>query len=147
MNILVSACLLGIKCRYDGTGYLIEDMNKLKEKHHLIPVCPEVYGGLKTPRVPAEIQGNKVITRNGEDVTGAYHKGAEEIKRLAQFYNCTCAILKERSPSCGFGKIYDGTFTGTLIEGNGVLADLLYKEGIQIIGETELKELIKAGVI
>lgn len=140
MNILVSACLLGVECRYDGTGYFYEEMKNLKEKHNLIPVCPEIYGGLPTPREPAEIQGSRIITKAGQDVTAEYHKGAREIVKLARFYHCTHAILKERSPSCGFGTIYDGTFTGKLIEGNGVLAELLHKEGIQIIGESEIKE-------
>ncbi|MDD3173669.1 MAG: DUF523 domain-containing protein, partial [Herbinix sp.] len=99
MNILVSACLLGMECRYDASGIFMGEMKQLKEKHHLIPVCPEIYGGLQTPRDPAEIQGDLVITKTGEDVTGAYQKGAEEIRKLAHFYDCSYAILKERSPS------------------------------------------------
>ncbi len=142
MNILVSACLMGIECRYDGSGCFREEINLLKEKHHLIPVCPEIYGGLQTPREPAEIQGDSVITKSGKDVTKEYKKGALEIKKLTDFYNCSHAILKERSPSCGYGTIYDGTFSGTLIEGNGILAELLAKEGITIIGESRLKEFV-----
>ena len=138
MNILVSACLLGMECRYDGSGHLLEELTKLKEIYHLIPVCPEIFGGLQTPREPAEIQGDKVITKTGKDVTAQYQKGAEEIAKLAKFYNSTLAILKERSPSCGYGKIYDGTFTGTLIPGNGLTAELLNKQGIRIIGESEI---------
>ena len=143
MNILVSACFLGMGCRYDGTGYLLEELNLLKEKHTLIPICPEIYGGLQTPRDPAEILNDRVITKKGQDVTSEFHKGANEIIKLAHFYQCTHAILKERSPSCGHGKIYDGTFTGTLINGNGVAADLLSKEGIHILGESEINSLLK----
>ncbi len=142
MNVLVSACLMGVACRYDGSGILLEQMNMLKDKFNLIPICPEIYGGLKTPREAAEIKNGRVVTTSGEDVTYEYEKGAQEIKRLAQFYNCSYAILKERSPSCGYGKIYDGTFTGQLIEGNGILAELLAKEGIQIFGESSLDELL-----
>lgn len=142
MNVLVSACLLGIHCRYDGMDNFIEEMNLLKDKYHLIPVCPEIYGGLSTPREPAEQREKKVFTRSGTDVTSAFEKGADEILKLVKFYNCKYAILKERSPSCGFGQIYDGTFSKTLIPGNGILADLLYKNGIQIIGESKLEEFI-----
>jgi uncharacterized protein YbbK (DUF523 family) len=141
MNILVSACLLGIDCRYDGGSCQIEKLAELNTKHHLIPVCPEIYGGLPTPREPAEIQGGKVITKSGRDVTYEYQKGAREILKLAKFYDCSYAILKEHSPSCGLGQIYDGTFRGKLTDGNGILADLLSKEGIRVIGETGLEEL------
>lgn len=141
MNILVSACLLGMECRYDGSGSLINELTKLKDKHNLIPVCPEIYGGLQTPREPAELQGGKVITKSGEDVTEEYQKGAQEIAKLADFYDCSLAILKERSPSCGFGEIYDGTFRGILIPGNGLTAGLLSKKGIRVIGESEIDSL------
>jgi len=143
MNILVSACLLGMDCRYNGSGYLMEELNLLKETHTLIPVCPEIYGGLQTPREPAEILNNRVINKKGQDVTHEFQKGALETIKLARFYHCTHAILKERSPSCGYGKIYDGTFTGTLINGNGVTAELLTKEGIHILGESEINLLME----
>lgn len=138
MNILISACLLGIDCRYDGTGFFIEKLHALKDKYHLIPVCPEIFGGLKTPRNPAEIIGDRVITKNGEDVTKNYQKGANEVLKLAKFYDCKLAILKERSPSCGYGEIYDGTFSGTVINGNGVTAELLIENGIKVIGESQI---------
>lgn len=141
MNILVSACLMGMECRYDGSGYLLDELTKLKNKHNLIPVCPEIYGGLQTPREPAELQGDKVITKSGEDVTAEYQRGAQEIAKLADFYDCSLAILKERSPSCGFGEIYDGTFHGILIPGNGLTAGLLSKKGIRVIGESEIDSL------
>lgn len=136
MNILVSACLLGVHCRYDGKGVMQEELERLSKKHNLIPVCPEIYGGLATPRNPAERRGERIITKDGEDVTEQYTRGAEEILRLCKFYDCHYAILKERSPSCGYGRIYDGTFSGTLTEGNGVTAQLLAEHGVVILGES-----------
>ncbi|KAB1438565.1 DUF523 domain-containing protein [Candidatus Galacturonibacter soehngenii] len=139
MNILISACLLGIECRYDGTGKKIPELEQLKKKHHLIPICPEIFGGLPTPREPAEKVGNRIMTKTGKDVTDYYQKGADEVLKLANLFDCKYAILKERSPSCGYGEIYDGTFTGQLIKGDGVLANLLAQNGITILGEKEIK--------
>lgn len=142
MNILVSACLLGVNCRFDGKSKFTEQLKALQKKHNLIPICPEVYGGLKTPRDPAEKAMDKIITKSGEDVTEQFQKGAEEVLKLAKFYDCKLAILKERSPSCGYGKIYDGTFTGTIVDGNGVAAELLVQNGITVIGESEIEKLL-----
>ena len=142
MNILISACMLGTNCRYDGKEVFIEEINHVKEKYNLIPICPEIIGGMSTPREPSEIVKDKVFSKTGEDVTAYYKKGAKEVLKLANFYKCKCAILKERSPSCGYGKIYDGTFSGKLINGNGVMADLLSANGIKIIGESQIKELL-----
>lgn len=136
MNILVSACLLGVRCRYNGEGVLDEGIQELLKEHHLIPVCPEILGGLATPRTPAERQGDRVVTKTGEDVTAQYEKGALEVLKLAQLLECTCAVLKERSPSCGNGRIYDGTFSGTLTDGKGAAAELLEKNGIRVYGES-----------
>ena len=141
MNILVSACLLGVNCRYCGDGSFVETLNELREKHSLIPICPEVYGGMTTPREPSERLLNRVVTKSGEDVTEFFVKGAKECRKLAKFFDCEAAILKERSPSCGYGRIYDGSFSNTLVNGNGVLADLLIEEGITIFGESELDKL------
>jgi uncharacterized protein YbbK (DUF523 family) len=141
MNILVSACLLGVSCRYNGTGELEESIKGLMKQHNLIPVCPEIYGGLQTPREPAERVKDKILTKSSVDVTQNYQRGAVEILKLAKLYDCNYAILKERSPSCGYGQIYDGTFTGKLIEGNGVLAEELSKHGISILGESRISEL------
>lgn len=140
LNILVSACLLGINCRYDGNSKFIEELKTLKEKHNLIPICPEIYGGMKTPRQPSEIIDNKVLSKTGENVTDYFTKGADETLKLAKFFDCQLAILKERSPSCGYGKIYDGSFSGILVDGNGLTADLLAKNGITIIGESSIGE-------
>ncbi|NLL81124.1 MAG: DUF523 domain-containing protein [Tissierellia bacterium] len=142
MNILISACLLGVNCRYDGGAVLIDKIDQLKEDYNLIPVCPEVYGGLQTPREPAEIINGKVINRKGEDVTDNFIRGANETLLLARLYNCKYAILKERSPSCGFGEIYDGRFSDTLVEGNGITAELLIKNKIKVIGESEIDSLL-----
>lgn len=139
MKILVSACLLGVNCRYDGTGQMKEKIKKLMSDHQLVPVCPELLGGLKTPRCPAERQGNRVVTREGEDVTAAYRRGAEETLKLGKLFGCSGAILKERSPSCGCGKIYDGTFTKTLTDGDGVTAALLKAYGIPVFGDEHLE--------
>ncbi len=142
MNILISACLLGIRCRYDGAAKYSAHMDKLMEKHHLIPVCPEIYGGLSTPRDPSERVGDKVVGKNGQDVTEAFHKGAEETLALAKLFHCRYAILKERSPSCGHGEIYDGTFSGALIPGSGVTAELLAKNGVTVLGESQIEEFL-----
>ena len=140
-NILVSACLLGVACRYDGKRKPNEAAIALKEKYNLIPVCPEIMGGLPTPRLPSEIRGETVIMENGEDVTDKYSKGAEETLRLARLFGCGKAVLKEKSPSCGSGRIYDGTFSKTLTEGNGVTAGMLLANGIRVAGETEIDAL------
>ena len=135
-NILVSACLLGVSCRYDGKSKPNEKIIALKDKYNLIPVCPEIMGGLPTPRIPSEICGEKVISENGTDVTKQYRKGAEETLRLAKIFDCKMAILKEKSPSCGYGRIYDGTFSKVLTDGNGITAELLIENGIKILGES-----------
>ena len=142
MNLLISACLMGIKCRYDGKQKKIPELDRLMESYVLIPVCPEVLGGLPTPRCPAEIvQG--VVTRDGRDVTENYRRGARESLRICQMTHTDCALLKERSPSCGFGSIYDGTFTGTLCPGDGVCAALLKQHGVRVYGESQVTELLK----
>lgn len=143
MNVLVSACLMGFRCRYDGGAQRLSCLDALRERHVLIPVCPEVMGGLPTPREPSEIRDGRVMSRDGRDVTQAFLCGAQEAVRLAQACGCECALLKERSPSCGLGKVYDGTFTGTLTEGDGVCARLLTERGVRVIGETGVEELLK----
>ena len=135
-------CLLGEPCRYDGKSCPFEDAIKLKEKYELVPVCPEVLGGLSTPRSPAERVGDKVISKDGKDVTKEYILGAERALEIAKENGCTLAILKEKSPSCGCGKIYDGTHTKTLTDGDGVTAELLKKNGIKVIGESKIKETL-----
>ena len=143
MTILVSACLLGCPCRYDGKSKPNDAVLALMEHHTLIPICPEQMGGLATPRVPAERKDGGVFTERGGDVTEQYRRGAEEALRLAQLYGCKYAILKERSPSCGSGQIYDGSFSRRLIEGDGVTAQLLKSHGITVLGESEVDNLWK----
>ncbi len=147
MNILVSACLLGISCRYDGRGGTCEELQRLAERHHLIPVCPECYGGLPTPRPPAEIlpedgeSGIRVVTRDGADVTAQYIKGGQAAVELAAFFHCTVAILKSRSPACGHGRIHDGGFAGGMRDGDGVAARMLIERGLRILNETQTEEI------
>lgn len=143
MRLLVSGCLLGLCCRYDGASKAHPEVLRLKEKHELVPVCPEQMGGLSTPRPPAERQGDRVMARSGADVTEQYRRGAEEALRLCRLLDCDAAVLKERSPSCGCGVIYDGSFSGTLVPGDGVTAELLKGQGIPVYGESQLGELLK----
>ena len=138
MKILVSACLLGEPCRYDGASRPSAHIIGLKEKHTLIPVCPEVMGGLPTPRPASEIQADGSLRNiEGADVTAEYRRGAEAVLAIAREQGAPIAILKEKSPACGKGRVYDGSFTGTLREGNGVCAELLLQNGIRVLGETE----------
>ena len=141
MRILVSACLLGISCRYDGKSKPHPAVLALQRQHQLIPVCSEIFGGLPTPRTPAERVGDRVLTEDGRDVTQEYHRGAEEVLALARRLDCKVALLKERSPSCGTGEIYDGSFTRTLTAGDGVTAELLRASGIAVFGESRLADL------
>lgn len=140
-NILVSACLLGVSCRYDGKSKPNENVIALKDRYNIIPVCPEIMGGLPTPRTASEIQGSQVVMGDGTNVTKEYRKGAEEVLRLCRLFGCKRAVLKEKSPSCGCGKVYDGTFSGKLIDGNGITAKLLMENGIEVFGETGIMNL------
>ncbi len=142
MRILVSACLLGVCCRYDGESKACPAVLDLAKEHELIPVCPEQLGGLPTPRTPAEIQGERVVTRDGRDVTKEYQKGAEEAARLYQLLRCDCAILKARSPSCGCGQVYDGSFSGTLTPGDGTAARTLKRLSIPVATEESIASVI-----
>lgn len=141
MNILVSHCFLGEPCRYDGASRLDRQIIELhRAGHNLIPVCPEVLGGLEVPRSPAEIQSDgRVLTQDGQDVTAAYRSGAERAVAIARENGCTVAILKARSPSCGCGEVYDGTFTGSVTAGWGVAARMLREAGIEVMDEEHLQ--------
>ncbi len=152
MNILlVSACFLGINCKYNGGNNINNDIIELGTKFNLIPVCPEQLGGCATPRLAAEIQGGegkdvlegmaKVVRKDGIDVSSEFKKGAEEVLKIAKLMNIETAILKARSPSCGVGYVYDGTFSGKLKVGNGVTAEILKRNGIKIITEEEIEKL------
>ena len=143
MKLLISACLLGARCRYDGASKAHPFVSTLAEQYTLVPVCPEQLGGLATPRPPAERRDGRVVTKSGADVTEQYRRGAEETLKLCKLLGCQAAVLKERSPSCGRGEVYDGTFTGTLTAGDGVTAALLEEHGIPLYGESRIEELLK----
>ena len=141
MKIVVSKCLLGYPCRYDGRSVPCKNVIDLQNDHELIPVCPEELGGLPTPRIPAEIVGDRVIRQDGEDITAEYKLGAKLALTYAMENGCKLAILKSKSPSCGKGQIYDGTFSKTLKGGDGITVRLFEGKGIQVINEKEAGEL------
>lgn len=142
--ILVSACLIGLNCKYNGGNNYNEEIFNLVKTGKAIPVCPEQLGGLTTPRNPSEIKiidgKRRVINNEGEDITEQFKKGAEEVLKLVKILDITKAILQPRSPSCGVGKIYSGNFDGELIDGNGILAELLLKNGVEVLSSDNIKE-------
>jgi uncharacterized protein YbbK (DUF523 family) len=139
-KILVSACLLGEKVRYDGNHKQLnhEIFRRWEKEGRLIPLCPEMAGGLPAPRAPAEINGDKVLTVDGTDVSAAFHAGAKAALLLCHTHHIQMAILKARSPSCGNQQIYDGSFSSRLIQGQGITARLLSQSGIKIFNEEQL---------
>lgn len=139
---MISKCLLGENCRYDGKNNFCLEMLELQNYYNLIPICPEQLGGLPTPREPNEIIVDKVKTIKGVDNTDSFKKGAIEALDIAKKNSCTIAILKSKSPSCGNGKIYDGSFTHTLIDGDGITCKLLKENNIKIYNEINYKELL-----
>ena len=143
-SLLISECLLGVACRYDGRSVPLpaEALEKLMARYALVPVCPEQLGGLETPRNPSERRGSRVVMNSGEDVTAQYARGAAQALYLAERFGCTKALLKERSPSCGSGQIYDGSFTGALTDGWGVTAETLRDAGLAVYGESEYEKLL-----
>ncbi len=152
MIILCSACLLGVKCKYNGEHNLNEKVLKLAKEVTLAPVCPEQLGGLPTPRPKAEITGKaedvlvgeaRVLDENGRDVTRYFVKGAEETLKIAKLLGAKKALLKERSPSCGVTKVYDGTFSGKTKPGMGVTTCLLKKNGIKVYSEEQVDKLLQ----
>lgn len=142
MKIAVSACLLGENCKYNAGNNKNEDVLALGDRYKLIPICPECFAGLPIPRVPSEIKDGKVYSKDGVDLSKEFADGAEKALYVAEENACQIAILKERSPSCGFGTIYDGTFSGALTNGNGITAQLFYEHGIRIFGESQVDKLI-----
>jgi uncharacterized protein YbbK (DUF523 family) len=148
--IVVSACLAGLPVRYNGSDSLEKKIHKLVSEKKAVTVCPELLGGLETPRQPAEIVGGngedvlqgkaRVIDLAGADVTDAFIKGANETLNFVQKMRATTVVLKEFSPSCGSGSIYDGTFTGEKVQGHGVTAALLIRYGIRVISESQFLE-------
>lgn len=143
-KLLISACLLGRNCKYSGGNNYLPGVEALRDRYQLVPVCPECMGGLPIPHEPSERVGDKVLSRSGADVTAPFQRGAELALRRAQQTGARLALLKERSPSCGYGAIYDGTFTGTVVPGSGVAAELLAKNGVTIYGESRMVELLRS---
>lgn len=141
-KLLISNCFLGNNCKYNGGNNYLSKINELKEKYILIPICPEVDGGLSTPREPSEIKGNKVYSKSGIDVTSYFERGALKALQTAKKEGITKALLKESSPSCGKSLIYDGSFTGNKIIGMGITARLLLSSGIKIYTENEIDKLL-----
>ncbi|CFW96531.1 Domain of unknown function DUF523 [Syntrophomonas zehnderi OL-4] len=145
--ILISACLCGVNCKYNGMNNAHQEFLKLLKQGVLLPVCPEQLGGLTTPRAASEIQGGsgkdvlagqaQVFNKENADLSSYFIKGAQETLRLAQQAGITEAIMQSRSPSCGCGKIYDGTFSGRLVEGDGVTSALLKKSGLKVVNDEE----------
>lgn len=136
--LLVSACLLGVECNHEGQAASRTIRETLEEQYRVIPVCPEVAGGLPTPRAAAEIQADgRVVNVEGEDVTAAYRRGAETAVGLARASGATRAVLKARSPSCGSSQVYDGTFSKTLVEGEGVTARALREAGVEVTSDED----------
>lgn len=140
MKIAVSACLLGHNCKYNGGNNRSQKVLRFVEGYEVIPVCPEVTGGLPTPRIPVELRNGRAINANGEDVTDFFQAGTEKtMTRLAEEH-IDLAVLQPRSPSCGCKQIYDGTFTKTLIDGKGMFAQALSEAHIPMMDETDIPE-------
>ena len=138
--IVISACLIGQNCRYDGKSKVVDWVDRLSKQGQTIAVCPEVLGGLSIPRLPCEITGEKVYSQDGADVTCAFKMGAEKTTEIAKTVGAKVAILKANSPSCGNCKVYNGNFDGGLVDGKGVTVKALEEKGIVVFNENEAKE-------
>ena len=143
MKIMVSACLLGYNVKYNGKNNLNDELIEFLKEYEVISICPEVMGGLTTPRIPSEIKDNKVINEKNIDVTNEFNLGANKTLELAKNNDIKVAILKKNSPSCGYGTIYDGTFNHRIINGYGITAKLLKENGITILNEDNYKDYFK----
>lgn len=144
MKIMVSACLLGENCKYNGGNNKSESLLRLLSDHSVIPVCPEVLGGLPTPRVPAEIVEGVVTNREGASVDKTFRQGAEKALQIAKLELPDLIILQSRSPSCGAKQVYDGTFSGTLVPGQGVFAAMAQQAGFRVM---DIEDVLKEGTI
>ena len=144
MKIAVSACLLGENCKYNGGNNRSEALLRMLSGHTVIPVCPEVLGGLPVPRVPAEIVNGTVINREGANVDEAFRKGAEKAVALIRKEQPDLVILQSRSPSCGVKQVYDGTFSGTLVSGRGIFAGMVSQAGFMV---RDAEEILKKGML
>lgn len=141
-KLLISACLIGDKVKYDGKSNYNPKIKELLEKYELVPFCPEVEGGLSTPRAPSEIKNDKVINIEGRDVTHQFEKGAELAYNICMYLGIKTVILKKLSPSCGSNEIYDGSFSHKIVEGNGITAQYLKTKGINVLTEDDIDTLL-----
>lgn len=142
-RIAVSACLLGIPCRYDGGSVPCDLVVKLAERFHVVPVCPEQLGGLPTPRIPSEVQPDgRVVDKSGVDRTQEFMDGAQKAVAGATEQGCSIAVLKSRSPSCGVHEVYDGSFSGTVVAGQGIAARAFERAGFQVLDERDVARLL-----
>lgn len=142
-KVLVSACLLGESCRYDGKSKEVPEIRRLAKYYTLLPICPEVLGGLNSPRDPSEIVKDRVLSAKGRDVTENYQNGAYWASALARLQKVRLAILKDRSPSCGSTEVHDGSFTGKVLPGKGITTIRLEKEGVLVLNEEEGKRVLE----
>lgn len=138
MKILVSKCLTGVPCRYDGHSCCSKEVCSLMEQHEILPVCPEMEAGLGCPRKPFELVNEKALTKDGQDITDQLQQGVDACLQKVHEFRPDLAVLKSRSPSCGCGSIYDGTFSGTLIEGDGIFAKALKSKGLRVVDDQTL---------
>ena len=136
--ILVSACLAGVNCRYDGTSSSCDYVLDLVKKGRAIPVCPEQMGGLPTPRIAAEQVGQRIVGKDGSDLTVQFQQGIIQALKLVHLTGCVKAILKSKSPTCGSCKVFDGNFNGTLVDGDGIFAQALKDVGIPVYAEKDV---------
>ena len=146
-KILISACLVGDKVRYDGKGQYHPLIKSLLEKYELVPFCPEVEGGLPIPRVPSEIKKGKVFNKEGKDVTRNFVEGAKLALNICQYLDIKIAILKDGSPSCGVSEIHSGNFDNRMVKGKGITASLLEQHGVKVYSEKQIEELLKSSLI
>lgn len=142
-TIIVSACLLGENCRYDGKSNYNELVKKLREQYDIVPICPETFGGLKTPRDPGEIKNDKVISNKGRDVTRNFEKGKDDVINVVKYFHIKKAVLVDKSPSCGVHQIHNGRFDGGLINGEGIVTRALKKLGVECYTIDEIYSILK----
>ena len=142
-TIIVSACLLGDKCRYDGKDNYNEKVKLLRENFNIVPICPETFGKLPTPRDPSEIRGDRIITNKGKDVTSNFNEGRDCVINIVKYLHIQKAILVDKSPSCGLTKIHNGLFNNKLVDGEGITTKALRKLGVECYSIDEIDKIIK----
>ena len=141
-TILVSACLLGDNVKYNGKNNYDQRIEVLKQYFNIVPICPEVFGGLPTPRIPSELRSDEVFNKEGKNVTHQFNEGAHKVMNIVNYFHIKRAVLMERSPSCGVHKVYNGKFNGTLIDGKGYTAKLLAEKGVALYTIDEIDQLL-----